>query len=62
MDTHDLPLGFGFALVQNPDAMQRFAELPKELKAEMGRQGRARMEQHFSKKAVVAETMKGLGL
>ena len=44
------------------DAMERFAELPKELKAEMGRQGRARMEQHFSKKAVVAETMKGLGL
>lgn len=44
------------------DAIQRFAELPKDLKAEMGRRGRAHMEQHFSKKAVVAETMKGLGL
>lgn len=44
------------------DAMERFAELPKELKAEMGRQGRARMEQHFSKKAVVTKTIQHLGI
>lgn len=44
------------------DAMQRFAELPKDLKTEMGRRGRARMEQHFSKKAVVTETIQHLGI
>ena len=44
------------------DAMQRFAELPKDLKTEMGRQGRARMEQHFSKKAVVTKTIQHLGI
>ena len=44
------------------DAIQRFAELPKDLKAEMGRRGRARMEQHFSKKAVVTETIQHLGI
>lgn len=44
------------------DAMERFAELPKELKAEMGRRGRARMEQHFSKKAVVTKTIQHLGI
>lgn len=30
MDRNDLPLGFGFALAQNPDAMQRFSNLPNE--------------------------------
>ena len=44
------------------DAMQRFAELPKDLKTEMGGRGRARMEQHFSKKAVVTETIQHLGI
>ena len=44
------------------DAMQRFAELPKDLKTEMGRRGRAHMEQHFSKKAVVTETIQHLGI
>ena len=44
------------------DAMQRFAELPKGLKTEMGRRGRAHMEQHFSKKAVVTETIQHLGI
>ena len=29
MDRNDLPLGFGFALAQNPDAMQRFSNLPE---------------------------------
>ena len=29
MDKNDLPLGFGFALAQNPDAMKAFANLPK---------------------------------
>ena len=28
MDRNDLPLGFGFALAQNPNAMQRFSNLP----------------------------------
>ena len=42
------------------DAMQRFAELPESWRAEMGRRGRERMEQKFSKTAVVAETIKHL--
>ena len=42
------------------DAMQRFVELPENWRAEMGRRGRERMEQRFSKTAVVAETIKHL--
>ena len=42
------------------DAMQRFAELPESWRTEMGRRGRERMEQTFSKPAVVAETIKHL--
>lgn len=42
------------------DAMRRFAELPENWQAEMGRRGRMRMEQKFSKTAVVAETIKHL--
>lgn len=44
------------------DAMQRFVELPESWRAEMGRRGRERMEKRFSKDAVVAETMKQLGI
>ena len=42
------------------DAMRRFAKLPETRQAEMGRRGRTRMEQKFSKTAVVAETIKYL--
>lgn len=42
------------------DAMHRFLALPEGEKVEMGRQGRMRMEQKFSKTAVVAETIKHL--
>ena len=42
------------------NAMRRFAELPENRQAEMGRRGRTRMEQKFSKTAVVAETIKHL--
>ncbi len=42
------------------DAMRRFAEQPERWRAEMGRRGRERMEQKFSKTAVVAETIKHL--
>ena len=42
------------------DAMRRFAKLPETRQAEMGRRGRTRMEQKFSKTAVVAETIKHL--
>lgn len=41
-------------------AMRRFAELPLAERAELGRRGRERMEQRFSKAAVVAETIKHL--
>ena len=41
MDTHDLPLVFGFALVQNPDAMQRFAKLSEARQAAILRQAQA---------------------
>ena len=42
------------------EAMRRFAELPQESRAEFGRRGRERMEQRFSKTAVVTETIKHL--
>ncbi len=42
------------------DAMRRFVELPRAQRAAMGLRGRARMEQTFSKTAVVAETLKHL--
>lgn len=35
MDRNDLPLGFCFALAQNPDAMQTFSNLPEDKKAEI---------------------------
>lgn len=35
MDKNDLPLGFSFALAQNPDAMQRFSNLPKSKQSEI---------------------------
>ena len=42
------------------DTMQCFAKQPESWRAEMGRRGRERMEQKFSKTAVVAETIKHL--
>lgn len=42
------------------EVMRRFVELPQESRAEFGRRGRERMEQRFSKTAVVAETIKHL--
>ena len=42
------------------EAMRRFVELPEESRAEFGCRGRERMEQRFSKTAVVAETIKHL--
>ena len=44
------------------DTMQCFVELPESWRAEMGRRGREQMEKRFSKDAVVAETMKWLGI
>lgn len=35
MDKNDLPLGFGFALAQNPDAMRKFSNLPEDKQAEL---------------------------
>lgn len=42
------------------EAMRRFVELPESWRGEMGRRGRERMEQRFSKTAVVTETIKRL--
>ena len=42
------------------EAMRRFVELPENWRGEMGHRGRERMEQRFSKTAVVAETIKHL--
>ena len=42
------------------ETMRRFAALPVEQRSQMGRCGRERMEQQFSKTAVVAETIKHL--
>lgn len=44
------------------NTMRRFADLPHERRAEMGRCGRQRMEEQFSKTAVVAKTIEELGL
>ena len=42
------------------EAMRRFVELPENCRGELGRRGRERMKQRFSKTAVVAETIKHL--
>ena len=44
------------------EAMQRFMELPKDWRAELGRRGRERMERMFSKAAVVEEAINKLAL
>ena len=44
------------------DMMQRFAALPRDCCTEMGLRGRQRMEEQFSKTAVVAKTIEELGL
>lgn len=35
MNRNDLPLGFGFALAQNPDAMKTFSNLSEEKQSEI---------------------------
>lgn len=35
MDKQEIPIGFGFALAQNPEAMKRFAGLPESRQAEI---------------------------
>ena len=35
MDRNDLPLGFGFALAQNPEAMRKFSNLPASKQSEI---------------------------
>lgn len=35
MANYELPLGFGMALAQNPEAMERFAALPESEKLEI---------------------------
>ena len=35
MERNELLLGFGFALVQNPEAMEKFSALPEETNAEI---------------------------
>ena len=42
------------------EAMRRFVELPESRRGDLGRRGRERMEQRFSKTAVVTETIKHL--
>lgn len=41
MDKGEIPLGFGLALVQDPDAMQKFSKLPEERRRELLRQAHA---------------------
>ena len=38
MDRNEMPLGFGFALAQDPQAMENFARLSDEKRAEILRQ------------------------
>ena len=35
MESNELPLGFGFALAQNPEAMRNFALLPASQRAQI---------------------------
>ena len=35
MDANELPLGFGFVLAQNPEAMRNFALLPESQRAQI---------------------------
>lgn len=35
MDFNDIPLGFGFALAQNPDAMKQFSSLTDEERSQI---------------------------
>lgn len=35
MNNFEMPLGFGMALAQNPEAMQKFASLPENKKQEI---------------------------
>lgn len=35
MDKNEVPLGFGFALAQNPEAMKHFSSLPKSKQSEI---------------------------
>lgn len=35
MDRNDMPLGFGFALAQNPDAMKQFSTLSDSQRSEL---------------------------
>lgn len=35
MEKQEIPIGFGFALAQNPEAMKRFSALPQTRQAEI---------------------------
>lgn len=50
-----IPEKDGTALI---DALQRFMQLPREVRAAMGRAGRAKMEREFSRERVVATYLK----
>ncbi len=41
MDQNSLPLGFGFALAQHPDAMKYFSNLPGSKQAEILQKARS---------------------
>lgn len=41
MNRNDLPIGFTFALAQNPDAMQSFVHMPEMQKAKLLQKARA---------------------
>lgn len=41
MERNDIPVGFGFALAQNPEAMDHFAALDESRRSEILRQAHA---------------------
>ena len=41
MDRNDLPVGFCFALMQNPDSMKKFSNLPEGKQTEILQRARA---------------------
>lgn len=55
MDKNELPLGFGFALAQHPDAMKNFSNLPEAKRSEI-----LQRAHHVSSKGEMQALVNGL--
>ena len=55
MDRNDLPVGFCFALMQNPDSMKKFSNLPEGKQTEILQRARS-----VSSKAAMQTLVEGI--